>query len=145
MISKFKLFLSFLVLVLIDQLTKFLTVTQVLNQGISFGWQQGISQWWLVLLLILVLLIFKFSSVNRSVFFQLMVVFFLAGTTGNLIDRFFLGGVRDWLAWSVLGFSNNLADIWITLGFSGIIYEELVLSFKKRKKDSHEDRTKHNF
>ncbi|MCC6711178.1 MAG: signal peptidase II [Candidatus Pacebacteria bacterium] len=142
MILKFKLFLSFLVLVLIDQLTKFLTVTQVLNQGISFGWHQGISQWWLVLLLVLVLLIFKFSSVNRSVFFQLMVAFFLAGAIGNLIDRFFFGGVRDWLTWSSFNFSNNLADIWITLGFSGIIYEELKLLFKKNKKvTDHDNKT----
>jgi lipoprotein signal peptidase len=70
-----------------------------------------------------------------------MVMLFLAGATSNLIDRFVFGGVRDWLSWPVFNFSNNLADIWITLGFSGIIYDELRLLFKKQPKVKHEART----
>lgn len=135
--SKFKLLLIFSFLLLIDQLSKLLLDGVVLNQGISFGWQEGINKWVLVALVLLVSLIFQFGLTKTSNFFKLMVAVFWAGVVGNLIDRFFFGGVRDWLVWPNLNFSNNLADIWITLGLSGIIYEELVLSLKKLQKDSH--------
>ena len=135
--SKFRLLLIFSFLLLIDQLSKLLFAGVVLNQGISFGWQEGINKWVLVALVVLVGLIFQFGLTKTSNFFKLMAAVFWAGVAGNLIDRCFFGGVRDWLVWPTLNFSNNLADIWITLGLSGIIYEELVLSFKKRRKDSH--------
>lgn len=122
--SWLKLGLIFIFLVLADQVTKFVFPIVFLNKGITLGFLTNFNQWIGLFLLISTLLIFKFFLKNKSFADYLMMNFFWAGAVSNLIDRFIFGGVRDWWRWPILGFSNNLADVWITLGLLGIIYFE---------------------
>ena len=133
-------------LIALDQVTKFLVsanlklnetspvfkgifnITLVHNTGIAFGLFKGM------------LLIFIFSSVV-AIFFIILcagrfrhgygrlrvgLLFILAGTIGNLIDRIRLGYVIDFIdlrIWPVF----NIADITITIGGLLLIYYLLVM------------------
>lgn len=120
-----KLGLVFVSLILADQLTKFYLPIKSVNSGISFGWLAGFNYWLIISLLIGVWLTFEIIVKAKTFPKKLMLVFFLAGAVSNLIDRLIFSGVRDWWSWPILGFNNNLADIWITIGLLGIIYFEL--------------------
>jgi lipoprotein signal peptidase len=128
----FSLSFAFLFLVFLDQVTKFFFPTSYLNTGISFGLQPDLSTWFFIILLAIVIFSFQIFFENRSFTFELFKAIFFAGAISNLIDRVFLNGVRDWWSFPVLGFTNNLADVWITVGVLGIIWVE-VLEFKKKK------------
>ncbi|MFZ5437590.1 MAG: signal peptidase II [Patescibacteria group bacterium] len=120
-----KLSAIFLFLVLVDQLTKFVFPITHINSGISFGLASGLEPWLLVILLVGVWFAIEFISKTQFFLKRLMSIFFLAGAVSNLFDRLFLGGVRDWWQWPIFNFSNNLADVWITIGLLGIIYFEI--------------------
>lgn len=96
-----------------------LSLRFVENPGISFGIMGGspLAVTLLTGAMIVVLLVwFIRSHVVRE---QFALGFILAGALANLIDRLVHGSVTDFLAWGPLEaplFTNNLADIWITLG-----------------------------
>jgi len=130
--TSFSLSFVFLILVLLDQVTKFFFPTIYLNTGISFGLQPDLSTWFVIIILSIVIFSFQIFFKTKTFIFELSKTLFFAGAISNLIDRVFLSGVRDWLSFSLLGFTNNLADIWITIGILGIIWVE-ILEFKKKK------------
>jgi signal peptidase II len=128
----FILSFAFLFLVFLDQVTKIFFPTTYLNTGVSFGLQPELSTWFFIVLLAIIIFSFQIFFKTKTLFFELSKTLFFAGAIGNLIDRVFLSGVRDWLSLPLLGFSNNLADVWITIGILGIIWVE-ILEFKKKK------------
>lgn len=139
------------VLIVLDQATKFLVsvnlklnetfpvlkgifnITLVHNTGIAFGLFKGM------------LLIFIFSSIV-VVFFIILcagrfrhgygrlragLLFILAGTIGNLIDRIRLGYVIDFIdlrIWPVF----NIADIVITIGGFLLVYHILMMPRRRK-------------
>ena len=116
-------------LVIVDQLTKYLmqgksfftgwfSLNYVTNTGAAFGIMTG-WRWFFVVVGILVIgLIFYYY---RKYKYQTGLIFLLAGTLGNLIDRIFLGFVRDFI--SVKYFSTfNIADVFSVVGVMLIIY-----------------------
>jgi lipoprotein signal peptidase len=118
-----------LFLIFLDQLTKLFFNGQI-NRGISFGLFESLPNLFFVLLLIIISALLLKSSLSK--FFS---IFFLAGATSNLVDRLMFEGVRDWLSIPGFNFSNNFADIWISLGLLGIIFFEL----RKTKKNEQRD------
>jgi signal peptidase II len=106
--------------------SKFFSVS--LNTGVSLGLFNNLSpviMFFLLLIICLVIIFFLFNyfiPTSRDNFFLSL---FIAGTLANLIDRFYNGGVRDWLSLPFLGFENNLADLYIFIGLIGIIILEL--------------------
>ncbi len=130
-------FISLIFVVFTDQVTKYLFFvpqTSTLNMGISFGWGRHFSQDIFNLLIIssmilIVLCLFYFWWRGRVS----VIVFILiaGGGISNLMDRIFLGGVRDFL---FLGpWRNNLADYAICLGLFILIMQT---SFDKRQKSN---------
>ncbi len=92
-------------------------LTLVHNQGIAFGLfnDQGSLLLVLIAASVLILLVFSFRSMANDRFHQMIYGFIIGGAIGNLIDRFRLGYVVDFLdfrIWPVF----NLADTWITIG-----------------------------
>lgn len=129
-----------LIIVLIDQIAKFLIKTNFqLNQNIpivkdvlhlryihNFGAGFGIMQqqtWILIFISITVIgvILYYLDRINdRAVLLQFLVGFVLGGTIGNLIDRIAYGSVIDFLdfrIWPVF----NFADSFITIGAIGMV------------------------
>ncbi len=128
------IFLVALVVVIIDQVSKFLIVsnlgvgqsipvipgyfefTYVVNHGAAWGLLSGKTAYLIVLaiiLLVLLLLYLKFCLKSRNQFIALALV--LGGAVGNLIDRIRLGWVIDFVdfkVWPVF----NVADMAIVVG-----------------------------
>ncbi|MEK7458025.1 MAG: signal peptidase II [Patescibacteria group bacterium] len=106
-------------MVFVDQLTKDLFFSSVVNHGVSFGLFSSWMTWvgvWMVVIFPLVLLIFVWSVLKK---YPIVLGLLQGGAVSNLLDRLLYGGVRDWLPVPVLfsqfGLRNNLAD-WAIVG-----------------------------
>ena len=134
------IFSTALIIILIDQITKFLIKTNFqLNQPFplinnifyltyrhNFGAGFGILQqqrWILIFISIIVIgfIFYYFDRVKeKEILLQALVGFVLGGTIGNLIDRVAYGFVIDFLdfrIWPIF----NVADSFVTIGVIGLI------------------------
>lgn len=124
---KIMLVTSFLVLVL-DQLTKyflknktfiltnFLKIDYVENIGAAFGILKGFNWLFIIVAFIVIFFIFKYyKEIRKEKFYvHLATGFLLGGVLGNLVDRFFLGYVRDFIDFSFWP-TFNVADTFSTI------------------------------
>lgn len=134
-------FLS-IIFVFVDQFSKQLAPVKEINTGISFGINLPFTLFILTLFFIVTIFfllvpfrVLKFYPPTAFIG-KLGRAFFIAGAFSNLLDRFFFIGVRDWLQLPFFNFTNNFADIWITIGFLGIIGEEVINLYLARKSDN---------
>lgn len=141
----------FIVLLTIDLLTKFIeekynlnfTVipnfiwveSGVRNSGASFSmfsdaaWGQTFLKIITILMIIVIIVAFLFIP-ERFTVAKVALAAVLAGATGNLVDRFMLGEVRDFV-WVNMIFTDaccNFADFWITFGVVIIAIDMLFLN-----------------
>ena len=132
------------VALLLDQITKILVEANMpLNGSITvisnFFWLRHINNygaaWGLfynqtmlligVSLLALVIMIRYMNTFKNNLRNTIAFGIILGGITGNLIDRMFLGYVRDFLAFNIFGYKFpifNIADTAITIGIVLLIY-----------------------
>ena len=142
--------LSIILLVILDQLTKFLVVKliplnnavilirnflkfyYIQNTGAAFGMFSG----YLILLIIItfVVLYFLYKEIKTSKIDNLNIcslVLIISGSIGNLIDRVFRGYVIDFIDVKIFNFPNfNIADISIVSGVIVLLYIILLKSTK---------------
>ena len=129
-----------LIIIFIDQLTKFLIktnfqpiqslplvnnifhLTYIRNYGAGFGILQ--HQKWFLVIVSLIVIGFIFYYINRmpekEKLLQTLTGFILGGTIGNLIDRISYDYVIDFLdfrIWPIF----NFADSFVTIGIIGLI------------------------
>ena len=134
------IFLTALIVVLIDQISKYLVrinfelnqsipiinnifhLTYTTNSGAGFGILQ--QQKFLLTLISIIVIGFIFYYLPRikekEKLLQVLVGFILGGTIGNLIDRVAYGFVIDFLdfrIWPIF----NFADSFVTVGVLGLI------------------------
>jgi len=149
--------ITFLVVFLLDRLTKFLildlfennSITEVYinnyinflliwNEGIAFGLLNFSDQniYNLITLIILFIsiavLIMALKSKNYEIYFFSMI---FGGAIGNLFDRIKYNAVLDFIDLHINNyhwFIFNVADIFISIGVICLIFDEIV--FKKKKK-----------
>ena len=154
-----KTLFSILVLVTLDQISKFwissnlligesinllpfLNLTLVHNSGIAFSlfnYGGELYRWLLtaVILLVLaylILLLIRSTKLHRLE--NLSLIFIVCGGIANLIDRIFFGYVIDFIHLYYHQYSFyvfNLADSYITIGI--IIYLYYFLSFEENRKE----------
>jgi signal peptidase II len=135
------IFSTALIIVLIDQLAKFLiktnfqlnqsapviknifNITYLHNFGAGFGILQH-QKWVLIFVALAVIGVILYSLdriKDNERLLQFIVGFILGGTAGNLIDRIFYNGYvidfLDFRIWPVF----NLADSFVTIGVIGMI------------------------
>jgi len=133
-------FLTSFIVVLIDQLTKFLVkinfqlneslpliknifnLTYIHNLGAGFGILQ--EQKLLLIFISIIVIGFIFYYIrkirNKEKTLQIIVGFVLGGTIGNLIDRISYGFVIDFLDFQIWPIFNA-ADSFLTIGVIGLI------------------------
>lgn len=129
-----------LLLIWIDQLTKYLFCNLKVGNNIFFlhpSFNEWIS-WWMsmpmiVIILVSVVCVCLFIYLFYKKYFTVLdFVLLFAGTIWNLIDRIFLGWVRDFLSfWNFPVF--NMADIFLTCGVALICIREIFHLQKKQK------------
>lgn len=116
LISKFLIIL----LVAVDQSSKFLAqaldLQIVRNRGIAFSVLNEINP-----VIIIFILLFLLKYWRGNIWFILI----FAGGVSNLIDRLRFGYVVDFINLTFLP-TFNLADVFITIGVLGIIYENYI-------------------
>jgi len=126
------------VLVILDQVSKWLFydlkflndfyfINWVLNKGISWG-ITFFPYFFVVLLTLFFLVVIFYFWWNKKIG-NLVFVLLFAWALGNLIDRIFLWGVRDFIDlhfWPIF----NLADVYLTIGVLILIYKNLLYSTK---------------
>lgn len=85
----------------------------------------------------LVIILYDYFNKDKSFTYNVCFVLVLSGAIGNLIDRLFLGYVRDFIGmfnWYIC----NVADIFICLGVAIYIIYLLVLMIKSKKGKSND-------
>lgn len=143
------IFIASILLVLIDQLFKylvsssmtlyesvkvipnFLSITYVENDGGAFSILPG-GRWFFILIGIIVLyFIIRFIMLDSRVtkFDKISYTLVLSGIIGNLFDRIFYGKVIDYIDFNLFGYDApifNFADICIVVGAFMIVIILLV-------------------
>lgn len=119
------------------------------NTGASFGMFKD-AQMFFSLVTIISLVIFGFlfyeSNIKTKKVYTLGIIFLIAGTFGNAIDRLFRGGgVVDMINMPIInsimeffglsGFIFNFADLYMTLGIILFIVDILFLERKRVEKN----------
>ena len=131
--------ISTILLVLLDQLTKYLTIAKlkgqqafviienvfefryVENRGAAFGIFQGAIPYFiittLILLAIIVFAYIRLPQTKKMLPLRVLCVLIAAGGIGNLIDRFNYEFVVDMFDFTLINFAVfNVADIFVTCG-----------------------------
>jgi signal peptidase II len=127
-----KFFLISIFIIILDQITKiiftnkhFLFINYTTNTGAAFSLFQ--NQIVLLTIISFLVAIFIFFLAKKEKKLRIPLSFLFAGTIGNLIDRIFLGHVRDFIDFQVWPIFN-IADSFNVIGVAIIIY--LVLKEK---------------
>lgn len=161
----------FILLVLFDQYTKYIAANNlkgtegfdilpgvfkllyIENHGAAFGSFQDQRIFLLVtVIVVLGLLIFfyiKIPDTKRFMPLNMLVVLAAGGAVGNMIDRIFIGKVRDFLYFELINFPVfNVADCYVVIAvfviaFLFVFYYgedevEKIFSFNKKEKNISE-------
>lgn len=141
------------ILTALDQLTKFIVVsnfklneskpvikdvfslTYIRNEGIAWGLLQGKRYFFLVITVIVLMICFyvyhRIHDMDRFKPLRVCIIFVVAGSLGNMIDRIKLGYVIDFFDFELINFPVfNVADIYVTvtmiimLVLIGFVYKE---------------------
>ncbi|MFZ3105869.1 MAG: signal peptidase II [Candidatus Hydromicrobium sp.] len=118
----------------IEVIRGFFYITHLKNTGAAFGLFQDSTRTLTIISIVAIVLIIilKIMLKLNYAFYNVSLGFILGGALGNLIDRYFVGEVTDFLNftfWPVF----NIADSFIIIGFCLIIILILREYFKKGK------------
>ena len=111
----------------LDQTSKAWAVSQQLavhNTGVAFSLFNSFAWHWLLIPLLIYVAYEWMQSKDKTL--SLAWLFIFIGGASNLIDRFVLGYVRDFIYYPILEVKGNVADLYI-VGGVGII---LIVSLK---------------
>jgi len=111
-----------------------LYMTHVKNSGAAFGIFQNYTRVLTIISIVAIVLIILLKSILKlnSIFYNVSLGFVLGGALGNLIDRYFVGEVTDFINLTFLPVFN-VADSFIFIGFFLIIILILKEYLKKEK------------
>lgn len=124
-------------IVLINNILKF---TVVQNTGASFGIFKGNAIILAIISLIIIIVVFiiqMFSLTKlKDKTFRFGLILIVAGGIGNIVDRFLLGHVRDFIYFELIDFPVfNIADSCLTIGCVLIIIYVIIYYVKDCKKN----------
>jgi len=114
--------------ILLDQVSKVVFVSSHINTGGVFGIGKDWS--WIIFSLISLIVLGWILVKSEKTMERYGLVIILASGLSNLIDRIFLGGVRDFIFWPILNVYGNVADLLLTIGVIVVMTDYLVLSKK---------------
>ena len=121
-------------------LTPYLNLYLVWNKGIAFGLlsfnenliYQSISLIILIICIVILVMIIKSKGLKK---YSLISV--LGGALGNFFDRIYYSAVPDFIDLHIKEFHwfiFNFADVFITIGVIGLIFDEFLYNIHKNEK-----------
>ncbi|MBQ3158356.1 MAG: signal peptidase II [Clostridia bacterium] len=142
-------FIISIVIIIIDQVTKFclygmscsligdfLWLESTLNTGASFGMLKNGTVFFIIFsipMIALMIWLIVSKKYDYGKFFKITLGILLGGTIGNLIDRIFFAGVRDFIYFKSINFAIfNVADIAITVATIMLVVFLFLEMFKKK-------------
>jgi len=109
----------------------FFWLTILHNTGAAWSLLSG--QRWvflgIALVALCVMLVFLLKTTDQQKLYRWALVFLIAGTFGNFMDRLSLGYVRDFLSFNTFGYMFpvfNVADISLNIGVGLLILEAIL-------------------
>ena len=114
----------------------YLNITLNWNRGIAFGLLSfnATTVYHLISILILTIIIYLiYLMVKSDSFGKILFAFIIGGAAGNLFDRFTYFAVPDFIDFHINSFhwfTFNVADIFISLGITLMIFKELLVKPK---------------
>ena len=113
----------------------FFVFTFVKNTGAAYGLFGDSTVMLSIVSIIFVVAFVVFDIFNHknNWLYVFGIGFIISGAIGNLVDRLFLGYVRDFISIKLFSFVFNLADLFITVGVICFLIYMLVLAIKERK------------
>lgn len=117
----------------------------VKNTGAAYGLFGGstIALSIVSILFIIAFIIFDIFNHKNNWWYIFGIAFIISGAIGNLVDRLFLGYVRDFISIRLFSFVFNLADLFITVGvICFVIYLMISAIQEKKEKTSGVEDTK---
>ncbi|MFA5014060.1 MAG: signal peptidase II [Actinomycetota bacterium] len=111
-----------------------LYITHVKNSGAAFGMFQGYTNILAIISIVAIVLIIILKVILKLnfAFYNVSLGFILGGAIGNLIDRYFMGEVTDFINLSFIPVFN-VADFSLIIGFCLLIIIIIREYFKKEK------------
>ncbi len=98
----------------------FFSLVNVTNTGAAFSILEGRTIFLVMLTLVVIVLILKMrKDFDDKRYVNVAFGFLMGGILGNLVDRLFLGSVRDFLKFRIFGYNFpvfNVADMAIVVG-----------------------------
>lgn len=96
----------------------FFVFTFLKNTGAAYGMFGDNTIWLSIFSIVFIVLIILYDIFNHqnNILYTLGIGFIISGAIGNLVDRLFLGYVRDFISIRLFSFVFNLADLFITIG-----------------------------
>ncbi|MCJ7666383.1 MAG: signal peptidase II [Actinobacteria bacterium] len=116
---------------------KFLYFTNIKNTGAAFGMFQSYTKVLTIISLVAIFLIIILKVMLNLdfIFYNISLGFVLGGALGNLVDRYFMGEVTDFISFTFFRPVFNVADSFIVIGFIIIII--LILREYLKQEKSH--------
>ena len=118
----------------------FLNLILVWNTGIGFGLlsiEDNIIYNFITLLIIFINIVIIFLITKSNDFKAYFLLLILGGSFGNLYDRIYYSAVPDFIDLNYNGFHwfvFNIADIFISVGVTCLIFVEIIFDKKQRIK-----------
>ena len=119
-------------IVVIDNFFRF---TYVENTGAAYGIFGGNAFLLAIVSVIFVIAFAVYDYFNHSndIWYVIGISLIISGAIGNLIDRIFLGYVRDFISINLFSFVFNIADLWITVGVISFVIHLILSIINERK------------
>ena len=118
------------------EITQFLNLNLIWNEGIAFGlfsFEQKIYYNLMTLLIVLITLVILWMILKTSSFEKFAYMMIFGGSLGNIFDRIQYSAVPDFIDFHINNFHwfiFNVADIFISLGVILLICFEIFLKKK---------------
>ena len=122
-ISKYLISINITEGMTMEVIPKFLYFTNIKNTGAAFGMFQSYTKILTIvsLVAIFLIIILKVMLNLKYLFYNISLGFILGGALGNLVDRYFIGEVTDFISFIFFPPVFNAADSFIVIGFILII------------------------
>jgi len=113
----------------------FFTFTYVKNTGAAYGMfsDNTIMLTIVSIAMVIVFVVYDIFNHSNNILYILGFSFIISGAIGNMIDRIFLGYVRDFISIRLFNFVFNIADIFVTFGMILFMVYILISAIKESK------------